>query len=68
MLMYAQRKDVGAVGAKLFYPDDTIQHAGIILGIGGTAAHAYRSFEKLSVGFFGRLHYAQDYSAVTGAC
>lgn len=70
MLMYAQRSDVGAVGAKLYYADDTIQHAGIILGLGPdrVAGHAFRKAEKENTGYMGRLYYAQNCSAVTGAC
>lgn len=70
MLMYAQRKDVGAVGAKLYYDDDTIQHAGIILGMGadGVAGHAHYRQPKENLGYMGRLYYAQNMSAVTAAC
>ena len=68
MLMYAQRKDVGAVGAKLLYPDNTIQHAGVGLGLLSLAGHYYRHVSKDHVGYFGRLLYAQDVTAVTGAC
>ena len=68
MLMYAQRKDVGAVGAKLYYPDGTIQHGGVILGIGGIAGHSHRFFPKNSFGYFRRLVVVQNLSAVTGAC
>jgi GT2 family glycosyltransferase len=68
MLMYAQRKDVGAVGAKLYYPDETIQHGGVILGLGGIAGHAHKHFENDDPGYFGRLLYAQNLSAVTAAC
>lgn len=68
MLMYAQRKDVGAVGAKLYYPDDTIQHAGVVVGILGTAGHIHYRFDKSNLGYMGRLYYAQDFSAVTAAC
>lgn len=68
MLMYGQREDVGAVGAMLYYPDDTIQHAGVILGVGGVACHAYCRFDKRDLGYVGRLCYAQDLSAVTAAC
>jgi GT2 family glycosyltransferase len=70
MLMYAQRDDVGAVGAKLYYEDMTIQHAGVILGLGAhrTAGHGHYKQGKMNMGYMGRLCYAQDYSAVTAAC
>ena len=68
MLMYSQREDVGAVGAKLYYPDDTIQHAGVIIGLGGYAAHSHRQSLRKSDGFMGRLNLVQNYSAVTAAC
>ena len=68
MLMFAQRADVGAVGAKLYYPDDTIQHAGVILGIGGVAGHSHKYFPREDLGYMGRLTYAQNLSAVTAAC
>ncbi len=70
LLMYAQREDVGAVGAKLYYEDDTIQHAGIVLGLGAhrTAGHTHYRVPKCNVGYMGKLYYAQDVSAVTGAC
>lgn len=70
LLMYAQRDDVGAVGAKLIYPDETIQHAGIILGAGEdhVAAHAHLNWPRNTVGYMGKLDYVSDYMAVTGAC
>jgi GT2 family glycosyltransferase len=70
LLMYAQRSDVGAVGGKLYYPDKTIQHAGIILGLGAhrTAGHPFYGQRRENLGYMGRLCYAQDLSAVTGAC
>lgn len=68
MLMYAQRSDVGAVGAKLYYPNDTVQHGGVILGITGIVGHAHRHREKEDSGYMGRAIYAQDLSAVTAAC
>lgn len=68
MLMYAQRDDVGIVGAKLYYPDDTVQHAGVILGIGGVAGHSHSNFERNDDGFAGRLKIVQNLSAVTAAC
>ncbi len=68
MLMFAQREDVGAVGAKLYYPDETIQHAGVILGVGGVAGHSHKGFARQEYGYIGRLIYAQNLSAVTAAC
>lgn len=68
MLMFAQREDVGAVGAKLYYPDGTIQHAGIGLGLLHLAGHYHRGFAGEEPGYMGRLCYAQDMSAVTAAC
>lgn len=68
MLEFAQREDVGAVGAKLYYPDDTIQHAGVILGLYGIADHAHRYFPRSSVGVNGRINVIQNLSAVTGGC
>lgn len=70
LLMYAQREDVGAVGAKLFYEDQTIQHAGIVIGLGAhrTAGHTHYRVDSQNFGYMGRLMYAQDASAVTGAC
>lgn len=70
LLMYAMREDVGAVGAKLYYPDYKIQHAGIVLGLGAhrTAGHIHYGLSKENLGYMGRLCYAQDMSAVTGAC
>lgn len=70
LLMYAQRPDVGVVGAKLYYDDKTIQHCGIVLGLGAhrTAGHSHYKVNYENVGYMGRLCYAQDVSAVTGAC
>lgn len=68
MLMYAQRPDVGAVGVKLYYPDDTIQHAGIGMGLLTLAGHYHRNFPRSHPGYMGRLSYAQNVSAVTAAC
>lgn len=70
LLMYAQREDVGAVGAKLYYGDHTIQHAGVVIGMGahGTAGHSHYKLNFQDLGYMGRLCYAQNVSAVTGAC
>lgn len=68
MLMFAQRTDVGAVGAKLYYFDDTIQHAGIGIGILTLAGHYHRGFDRCDFGYMGRLIYAHNVSAVTAAC
>ena len=70
LLMYAQREDVGAVGAKLYYPDKTIQHAGVVIGLGAhrTAGHTHYKQARENLGYMGRLCYAQNVSAVTGAC
>lgn len=70
LLMYAQREDVGAVGGKLYYADKTIQHAGVVLGLGAhrTAGHSHYKQHRENLGYMGRLCYAQDVSAVTGAC
>ncbi|MED9904761.1 MAG: glycosyltransferase family 2 protein [Lachnospiraceae bacterium] len=70
LLMYAQREDVGAAGAKLYYGDKTIQHAGVVIGLGAhrTAGHTHYKQPRQNLGYMGRLCYAQNVSAVTGAC
>lgn len=68
LLGCCMRKDVGAVGAKLIYGDETIQHAGVIIGFGGTAGHAFIGKSRYDTGYFGRIQCVQDYSAVTAAC
>lgn len=70
LLMYAQRQDVGAVGAKLYYADKTIQHAGVVIGLGAhrTAGHTHYKQHRQNLGYMGRLCYAQNVTAVTGAC
>ena len=70
LLMYAQREDVGASGAKLYYADKTIQHAGVVIGLGAhrTAGHTHYKQSRQNLGYMGRLCYAQNVSAVTGAC
>jgi GT2 family glycosyltransferase len=68
MLEFAQREDVGAVGARLYYSNHTIQHAGLIIGILGLAGHAHRDFPGTSSGYKGRIKIIQNVSAVTAAC
>lgn len=68
MLEHAQRPEVGAVGAKLLYPDNTIQHAGVLIGLGGLAGHAFSRQSTLDPGYFGLVEVVRNYSAVTAAC
>jgi O-antigen biosynthesis protein len=68
MVEQAQRPSVGVVGAMLLYPDNTIQHAGVILGIGGGAAHSHKYFAATEPGYYGALIGVMNYSAVTAAC
>ncbi len=68
MLGYCMREDVGIVGAKLNYEDDTIQHAGVVIGFGGIAGHTFIGSSRYDLGYQGRIVCAQDYSAVTAAC
>ena len=68
MLMFAQRDDVGAVGAMLYYPSDKIQHGGVVLGIGSVGGHSHRDFQRGSYGYASRLLTVQNYSCVTAAC
>ena len=68
LLGYCMRDDVGIVGARLYYEDDTIQHAGVVLGFGGIAGHCFVQQPRTSTGYCHRIICAQDYSAVTAAC
>ena len=68
MVSLCQREQAGIVGAELFYPDDTVQHAGIVIGIGGFAGHIQTGYTSLFTGYMGRLISTQEISAVTGAC
>jgi GT2 family glycosyltransferase len=68
MLGFAARPDVGCVGARLWYPDGRLQHAGVVLGIGGIAGHAHKLLPKGDAGYFGRAVAHQSYSVVTAAC
>lgn len=68
MLSNCQRKAVGIVGVKLYYPDDTVQHAGIIIGIGGVAGNIFTGLPRRFTGYFHKASIQQDLSAVTAAC
>lgn len=68
MTSWALKKDIGCVGAKLFYPDMSIQHAGVIVGLGGCAGHSHKYFPHDAAGYFNRLQVHQNLSAVTAAC
>lgn len=68
MVSLAIRPDAGAVGAMLYYPDDTIQHAGVLVGVGGIAGHIGSHQPRGSAGYFGRMFLTQQLSAVTAAC
>lgn len=68
MLEHARRAEVGCVGAKLYFPDDTIQHAGVIIGLSGVAGHSHRLKPASTDGYFHRARTVQNLSAVTAAC
>jgi len=68
MLGHASQLSVGAVGACLRYPDETLQHGGVILGVGGVAGHSHKRLNKNAYGYFGRASLQQSFSAVTAAC
>ncbi|HEY9889823.1 MAG TPA: glycosyltransferase family 2 protein, partial [Candidatus Obscuribacterales bacterium] len=68
LLEQAQRDAIGAVGAKLLYPDNTIQHFGVVVGLGGVAGHAHLNLPKESPGYFGLAMTVNNFLAVTGAC
>lgn len=68
MVSHACRPEVGCVGAKLYYPNDTVQHGGVVLGLGGIAGHSHLGSERDSPGYFSRLFAAHNVSAVTAAC
>jgi GT2 family glycosyltransferase len=68
MVSYAQQKRIGAVGVKLLYPDDNIQHAGTVIGLGGVAGHVFVHYYKNDPGYFYYLQSVTNYSAVTAAC
>lgn len=68
MVSFAQQEHIGAVGAKLYYPDNTIQHAGVLLGMGGVAGHGHLGYPRGDYGYFGKLVINNDYTSVTAAC
>lgn len=68
MVSHACRSEIGCVGAKLYYADDTLQHGGVIIGLGGVAGHSHKRFPRKHLGYFGRLVLTQNLSAVTAAC
>jgi GT2 family glycosyltransferase len=68
MLEHAQRSEVGAVGAQLLFPNDTIQHAGVVIGIVGVAAHVFRGLDASTPHYFALSQSIRNCSAVTGAC
>ncbi|MBZ9997326.1 glycosyltransferase [Mesorhizobium sp. BH1-1-4] len=68
MVSWSVQPDIGCVGAKLYYANDTIQHGGVIVGLGGVAGHAHKNFSRHHPGYFARLKVVQNLSAVTAAC
>lgn len=68
MVSYAQQERIGAVGVRLLYPDDTIQHAGVIIGLGGIAGHSFVGSYREDPGYFNYIQSVNNYSAVTAAC
>ncbi len=68
LLEHSQREEVGVVGAKLYYPNDTIQHAGVIIGVGGVAGHSHKHFNRSEFGYFNRASIIQNLCACTAAC
>jgi GT2 family glycosyltransferase len=68
MLEHILRREIGAVGAKLYFGNNSIQHAGVVIGVGGVAGHPHRYFRKNSFGYMNRLKIVHNLSAVTAAC
>ncbi len=68
MVEQAQRSSIGAVGSLLLYPDSTIQHAGVITGLGGVAGHSHKHYHRTFPGYFYQIQTVNNYSAVTAAC
>jgi GT2 family glycosyltransferase len=67
MVSHAVRADIGCVGAKLYYPNDTIQHGGVVCGIGGVAGHSHKFLPRNADGYFSRMRIVHNTSAVTAA-
>ncbi|MDQ8185922.1 glycosyltransferase [Pelagicoccus sp. SDUM812002] len=68
LVQHAHRKEIGVVGAKLLFPHDHVQHGGVIMGVGGIAAHAFKYLHRTDDGHIHRAHLVSGYSATTGAC
>jgi GT2 family glycosyltransferase len=68
LVQWAERREIGAVGAKLLYPDGTIQHAGIVVGMEGHGSHVFMGQREGYTGLFGSVDWYRDVSAITGAC
>jgi len=68
LLEHSQQEQIGVVGGKLYYPNNTIQHAGVIIGIGGVAGHSHKNLNRTFSGYFNRASIVQNLSAVTAAC
>lgn len=68
MVSHSLRAEIGCVGAKLYYSSGSLQHCGVVLGIGGVAGHSHKHFSKNSYGYFSRMQLISNFSAVTGAC
>jgi GT2 family glycosyltransferase len=68
LLLIQEHPAIGAVGARLLYPDNTVQHAGVIVGLGGVAGHSHKHFAGDEPGYFYTLQTVNNFSAVTGAC
>lgn len=67
LLMFSQKKEIGCVGGKLYYPNDTVQHAGVIIGVLGVAGHSHRFINRNEMGYMYRPHIIQNISAITAA-
>ncbi len=68
LVSQAMREEIGAAGGWLLYPDHRVQHAGVVMGVGGVAVEAFKNQLEWNIGHMGRAHLTQNYSAVTGAC